>query len=120
MAFYMKPGRGPMMKTGNGIPQTFQSPDALDVSDVSDEQVEAPSALLQTDPIDKDLERYKKQFPNSTVTVKGDNKKQPSWAEKKAKKFSIMDKNGNSISATSGGKVQDNSMSVKDIINKTN
>lgn len=26
MAFYMKPGRGPMMKTGQGIPQTFQSP----------------------------------------------------------------------------------------------
>ena len=49
MAFYMKPGRGPMMKTGNGIPQTFQSQDALDVSD---EQVEAPSALLQTDPTD--------------------------------------------------------------------
>ena len=92
----MKPGRGPMMKTGEG----------------------APSALLQTDPIDKDLERYKKQFPNSTVTVKGDNKKQPSWAKKKAKEYSIMDKNGNSISATPGRKVQDNSMSVKDIINK--
>ena len=27
MAFYMKAGRGPMMKTGKGIPQTFQSPD---------------------------------------------------------------------------------------------
>ena len=27
MAFYMKPGRGPMMKTGKGIPQTFQSPE---------------------------------------------------------------------------------------------
>ena len=27
MAFYMKPGRGPMMKTGQGIPQTFQSPE---------------------------------------------------------------------------------------------
>ena len=98
MAFYMKPGRGPMMKTGAGV----------------------PSALLQTDPEDPNLEMYKKKFPNSTVIAKGNNKKQPSWAEQKPIQYSIIDRNGNSISATPSGKVEDNSMTVKDILNKSN
>ena len=102
MAYKQSAGRGPMMKTGSGI----------------------PSALLQTDEksgtSDPDLNRYKKEYPDSTVTLKGGNKKKNPYNKDKTKKqYSVTSKDGGSFTVSPGKKVKDESMSTKDEINKT-
>jgi hypothetical protein len=102
MAYIQSAGRGPMMKTGAGV----------------------PSALLQTDEksgtSDPDLDRYKKEYPNSTVTLKGGkNKKNPYNKDKTQKQYSVTSKSGSSFTVKPGKKVKDESMSTKDAINKT-
>ena len=83
-----------------------------------------PSALLQTDEksgtSDPDLNRYKKEYPDSTVTVKGGKKKEnPYNKTKKQKQYSVTGKDGSSFTVVPGKKVKDESMSTKDAINKT-
>ena len=102
MAYKQSAGRGPMMKTGSGI----------------------PSALLQTDEksgtSDPDLNRYKKEYPDSTVTLKGGKKKKnPYNKDKTQKQYSVTSKDGGSFTVRPGKKVKDESMSTKDAINKT-
>tara|TARA_R110000824_G_scaffold98460_1_gene234950 strand:- start:42 stop:374 length:333 start_codon:yes stop_codon:yes gene_type:complete len=102
MAYKQNAGRGPMMKTGAGV----------------------PSALLQTDErsgtSDPDLDRYKKEYPNSTVTLKGGKKKKnPYNKDKTQKQYSVTSKNGSSFTVKPGKKAKDESMSTKDAINKT-
>tara|TARA_R110000772_G_scaffold22320_2_gene60468 strand:- start:43 stop:375 length:333 start_codon:yes stop_codon:yes gene_type:complete len=102
MAYKQNAGRGPMMKTGAGV----------------------PSALLQTDEKsgtgDPVLDRYKKKYPDSTVTVKGGNKKKnPYNKDKKQKQYSVTSKSGSSFTVKPGKKGKDKSMSTKDAINKT-
>tara|TARA_R110000803_G_scaffold210186_2_gene281366 strand:+ start:372 stop:704 length:333 start_codon:yes stop_codon:yes gene_type:complete len=102
MAYKQNAGRGPMMKTGAGV----------------------PSALLQTDERsgtgDPVLDRYKKMYPDSTVTVKGGKKKEnPYNKTKKQKQYSVTGKDGSSFTVVPGKKVKDKSMSTKDAINKT-
>ena len=74
MAFYMKPGRGPMMKTGQGIPQTFQSPE------------KQAAALYQKkqDPKDGDtLPSYKTKSTKSVNTPKVEGKTTTTYKEPK-------------------------------------
>ena len=103
MAYKQSAGRGPMMKTGSGI----------------------PSALLQTDEksgtSDPDLNRYKKEYPDSTVTLKGGKKKKNPYNKDKnqQKQYSVTSKDGGSFTVRPGKKVKDESMSTKDAINKT-
>ena len=70
----MKPGRGPMMKTGQGIPQTFQSPE------------KQAAALYQKkqDPKDGDtLPSYKTKSTKSVNTPKVEGKTTTTYKEPK-------------------------------------
>lgn len=79
MAFYMKPGRGPMMKTGRGIPETFQTPIRQD--------------LNKKDPKDGDkLPSYKVKSTKSVNTPKVDAKTITTKTPKKSLKQAYADR----------------------------
>jgi hypothetical protein len=91
MAYKQNPGRGPMMKTGYGV----------------------PSALLQEDKKAKvgevpGYEEIKERFKGKyTVTPK----------KGKTNEYSLYDKEGHSVSYKAGPKVEDKKMDIADIVN---
>jgi len=102
MAYAQNPGKKPSPKTGAGV----------------------PSGLLQKDErtgeSDPDLARHQANHPNSTVTVNKSGKKyNPYNKQSKPRGYTVTDKSGHSFSIKSGGKVKDDTMTLKDAINKT-
>ena len=122
MAFYMKPGQGPKMKTGNGLPSGLMGgpkmkPCGGPMMHEGDGKKHTNEKSGTGDPV---LDRYKKKYPDSTVTVKnGKKKKNPYNKTKKQKQYSVTGKDGSSFTVVPGKKVKDKSMSTKDAINKT-
>jgi hypothetical protein len=96
MAYKQNPGRGPMMKTGYGV----------------------PSALLQEDKKAKvgevpGYEEIKERFKGKyTVTPRKGNDGKP-----KPNEYTLMDKSGHSVGYSAGPKVEDKSKDIVDILN---
>ena len=96
MAYKQNPGRGPMMKTGHGVPSALlQEYKKAEVGEIPG--------------FEEIKERFKGKY---TVTPRRGNDGKP-----KPNEYTLMDKSGHSVSYKAGAKVEDKKKDIVDILN---